>query len=188
LHAAVILRNYINLVLPLIAFTIISSASRGLVNRAKLAFSSVNIRLIMLAFLSAGVIYCFLTFQQFNLSSLSASDNPYYLPLWLMVITVVISNLYAWFIGLLAAYEIVLFSQKTEGVLYRSAIKWLAAGLVIIIVSFVAIQFTTSVNPTFDRLILNYRLVLTLIFRIIGGCGFILVAMGAHRLRKIEEL
>lgn len=188
INAAVIFRNYLNLILPLIAFTIIGGASRRLINRAKLNLSSASVRGIMLIFLAGGVFYCFLTFQQFNLSSLSSSDNPYYLPLWLMVLTVIIPSLYAWFIGLLAAYEISIFSQRTDGVLYRSALKMLAAGLVLIIVSFVAIQFTTSVNPGVGRLILGWHLVLTLLFRVIGGIGFVLVAIGAKRLKTIEEI
>ncbi len=188
LSASVILRNYVNLILPLIAFTIIGTASRGLVNRAKLAFSSGTVRSIMLLFLAAGVLYCFLTFQHFDLGSLNSTNNPYYMPLWLMVLTVIIPNLYAWFIGLLAAYEITLYSQRSEGVLYRSALRMLSIGLVVIIVSFVAIQFITSVTPGVGRLVLGYRLVLTLMFRIVGAIGFVLVALGAHRLKKIEEI
>jgi hypothetical protein len=188
LPTAVILHNYINLLLPLVAFTIMGTASRGLVNRSKLGFSSASIRSIMLIFLAGGVLYCFLTFQQFNLSTLSSTDNPYYLPLWLMVLTVIIPSLYSWFIGLLAAYEIMLFSSRTDGVLYRSALRLLVAGLVTIIVSFVAVQFTSSVNPNIGRLVLGGRLVLVLLFRLIGGAGFILVALGADRLKKIEEI
>jgi hypothetical protein len=188
LSAAVIVRNYINLILPLIAFTILGSASRGLVNRSNISFTSASIRGIMLIFLAGGVLYCFLTFQQFDLSTLSSTDNPYYLPLWLMVLTVTIPSLYAWFIGLLAAYEIMLFSSRTDGVLYRSALRLLVAGLVTIIVSFVATQFTSSVNPGIGRLDLNYRLILIMLFRLIGAAGFILVALGANQLKKIEEI
>jgi hypothetical protein len=188
LKAAVILHNYTNLILPLVAFTIMGSATRAMVNRTKLGFTSASIRGIMFIFLTAGVIYCFLTFQQFDLSSLQSTDNPYFMPLWLMVLTIIIPSLYSWFIGLLAAYEIMLFSQRTEGVLYRSALRMLVAGLTLIIVSFVAVQFTTSVSPGIGRLVLGYRLVLTLIFRVIGGAGFILVALGANRLKTIEEI
>ena len=184
----VILRNYINLILPLIAFSIIGTASRGLVNRARLNFSSASVRLIMLVFLAGGVLYCFLTFQQFDLSSLSSTDNPYYLPLWLMVLSVIIPYLYAWFIGLLAAYEIMLFSRHSEGVLYRQSLGMMVSGLMMIIISLVAIQFTSTVNPGIGHLIFGYHLALTLIFRIVGGVGFVLVAIGAGRLKKIEEI
>lgn len=186
--AAIIIRNYINIALPLIAFSIMGTATRALMSRLKISLSSASIRGIMLVFLTGGVLYCFLTFQQLNLNSLHSTHNPYYMPLWLMVLTIIIPSLYAWFNGLLAAYEIMLYSRHTDGVLYRSALRLLVAGLVIIIVSFVAIQFTSSVNPGLARLILNWRLILTLLFRITSAVGFILVAVGAHRLKTIEEI
>jgi hypothetical protein len=188
LSTNVIFHNYIGLILPLVAFTLIGTASRSLVNRAKLDITSASVRGIMLVFLAAGVLYCFLTFQQFNLDSLGSTHNPYYLPVWLMVLTVIIPYLYAWFIGLLAAYEIMLFSKHTEGVLYRSALRLLVAGLVTIIVSSVALQFSSSVQPAAGHVVFGYHLVLNLIFRIIAGIGFILVAFGAGKLRKIEEI
>ncbi len=185
---AVIISNYVNLLLPLIAFSIIGAASRGLVGDAKLKFSLASARVIIILFLSAGVLYCYLTFRHFNSTSLASTDNPYFLPLWLMVLTVTIPYLYAWFVGLLAAYEITLFSKHLDGVLYRQALRLLVGGLIAVIISSIALQYINSVQPRVGNLMVDYRLALSTLFRIIGGIGFVLLAMGALRLKKIEEV
>lgn len=186
--SSIIASNYLNLFLPLIAFSIIGTATRGLVNRAELKFSLASIRIIMLLFLAAGVLYCYLTFQRFDLTSLSSTHNPYYLPVWLMVLSVIIPYLYAWFVGLLAAYEITLLSSQTKGVLYRRALRLLVAGLITIIVSSIALQYMNGLEPRVGHLVISYQLVLSSIFRVIGGGGFVLLAIGATRLKKIEEV
>lgn len=186
--AAIIISNYTGLVLPLIALTIISGASKSLTESAHLTFSAAKARSIIWMFVTAALVYCYLTFQRFDLSSFGSTKNPYYLPLWLMVISVIIPYLYAWFIGLLAAYEITLFSRNVRGVLYRQALRILVLGLVAVVVGSIALQYLNSASPRLGYLALNYKLVLTSLFRVVGGAGFVLIAIGALKLKKIEEV
>ena len=187
-HAPTILGNYINLGLSVVAFSLIGAASRGLVILAKLKFSLASVRAIMLFFLAAGVLYCYLIFRKLDLSSLGSTNNAYSLPIWLVVVTLIVPYLYAWFVGLLAAYEIRLFSRLTDGVLYRQALRLVAAGLTIIILSFIALQYISSVQPSKGHLVLGYRVVLVSVSRVIGGGGFLLLAVGAERLKRIEDV
>ncbi|HEX4774216.1 MAG TPA: hypothetical protein VH234_01745 [Candidatus Saccharimonadales bacterium] len=186
--ASVILLNYASLLLPLIAFSIIGMASDGLLWNAKLNFNRTTASYIIVAFLTAGVLYCYLTFLHFDHSNFGSTDNPYYLPIWLMVLTVIIPYLYAWFVGLLAAYEITLLSKNMQGVLYKHGLQWLVAGLVTIIISSIVVQYINAVEPRSVVLIFDYRLVFSLLFRITGGIGFLLLAWGALKLKKIEEV
>ena len=185
--ATVISRNYLNLLLPLIAFTIIGATSRQLVKQIGIQINRSSVRLIMLLFSIAGILYCYLTFRHFDLTSLGSTQNPYFLPIWLMVITLTVPYLYIWFIGSLAAYEIILFSRHVQGVLYRQALKLLSAGLALIIASSIALQYLGSLHSP-GHLELGYQLVLGLIFQILGGSGFVLLAFGAARLKKIEAV
>ncbi len=188
-HAsAIIISNYLTLILPLVAFSVIAAASRGLLATVKVKLTLINARLLIVAFLILGVLYCFFTFRHFDLTSLSSTHNPYFLPLWLMVLTVTVPYLYAWFMGILAAFEIILFRRNVKGVIYKRPLGLLVAGLLLVILSSVAQQYTASVEPRLAHLVLNYRLVLTLLFRLISGGGFILIALGANRLQKIEEV
>ena len=187
-ETAIIISNYTGLILPLIGFSVIASASRGLLGNVNAKLSLANARVIIIAFLLFGVLYCFLTFSRFDLTSLGSNDNPYFLPAWLMVITIIVPYLYAWFMGILAAYELTLFRKHVSGVLYRNALGLLVGGLLAVILSSVALQYVNSVDPRVGHLVLSYKIVLVLLFRIIGGGGFILLAVGASRLQKIEEV
>ncbi len=187
-NASIILINYLDLLMPLIAFSVIGIASRGLVSQANVKLSLASARIIILLFLTAGVLYCYLTFRHFNLNNLGSNDNPYYLPVWLMVLSVMIPYLYAWFVGLLATYEITLLSKQVQGLLYRRALQLLVGGLVIIIISSIAMQYLNGVAPRVGHLELDYKLVATVVFRIIGGAGFLVLTVGALKLKKIEEV
>jgi hypothetical protein len=187
-HAGIIIINYTYLIFPLVGFSIIGSASKELLSRTKLQVSAANARGIMLLFVIGGALYCYLAFGRFDPSSLGGADNPYYMPVWLVLLTVIIPYLYAWFIGLLAAYEITCYSKQVRGVLYRQAMHLLVAGLIALIAGSIALQYTSSVQPPTGHLILNYRLVLIITFRIVTGIGFALLAVGAQRLKKIEEV
>ncbi|HVX56721.1 MAG TPA: hypothetical protein VHA37_03235 [Candidatus Saccharimonadales bacterium] len=186
--AAIIISNYVSLIMPLIAFSVIAGGSRGLLGNVRVKLTLVNARLIIAGFLLMGVLYCFLTFRHFNLGSLGSSDNPYFLPIWLMVITVTAPYLYAWFMGILATFELILFRRHVRGVLYKQPLGLLVGGLMAVILSSVALQYIASVDPRVGHLVLDYKLALTLVFRVIGGAGFVLLAVGAGRLQKIEEV
>jgi len=186
--ASIIISNYVSLVFPLIAFGIIGAGARGLVSRAQLKISLYSSRAIMLLFLAIGVLYCYLIFRHLDLSSLGSSHNPYLLPVWLIVLSIIIPYLYAWFIGLLAAYEIALFSRQADGVLYRQSLRMLAFGLVVIIASSIALQYMTGLQPRIGHLVLGYQMIFSLIFYVLGGLGFVLLAIGAGRLKRIEEV
>lgn len=186
--AAVIISDYIILIVPLVAFSVIAAASRGLLATVKVKLTLVNARLIIVGFLLLGVIYCFLTFRHFDLSSLGSTHNAYFLPIWLTVVTITVPYLYAWFMGILAAFELTLFRRNVHGVLYRQPLGLMVSGLLAVILSSVAQQYITSVEPRPDHLVLNLRLLFILIFRLIAGAGFVLIALGANRLRKIEEV
>lgn len=188
LPTAAIISNYVNLILPLIAFSIIGVSARGLLSQAKLHFDQHTSQWIMLLFVLAGVLYCFLTFRWFDLSNPGSTDNPYYMPIWLTLLTVSIPYLYAWFVGLLAAYDITLFSKNVRGVLYKHALRYLVAGLVVVIASSVTLQYINTADPRFGKIIFDERLLLVLVFRLLRALGFILLIIGALRLKKIEEV
>jgi len=186
--SAIIISNYVALVVPFIAFIIISLAARDMVGKSRLNMEHSTARLTMVLFLGGGLLYCGLIFRSLDLTSISSTHNSYFIPVWLMIVSVIIPYLYAWFLGLLAAYEILAFSVNVHGLLYRRALVYLAAGLAAVIISSIALQYVSSVVPRTGDLIFNYKLLLTLAIRIVSGIGFFVMAVGASRLKKIEEV
>ena len=186
--SSIIISNYIALILPLVAFIIIGSAARNMIGKFSLNLSLMSARISMLGFLAGGIAYCFFIFHRLDPTNLASTTNSYFLPVWLLIISVIIPYLYAWFIGLLAAYEISRFSANVHGLLYRRALLYLVSGLVAVILSSVALQYIDSVIPHSGELIFNYKLLATLLFKILSGIGFFILALGAVRLKKIEEV
>jgi hypothetical protein len=184
----VIITNYISLIFPLIAFILISTSAAGLVGEKRPNLTLMSARITMTVFLAIGVIYCFLVFRTLDLTSLTGSNNPYYLPVWILIMTIIIPFLYGWFVGLLAAYEITLFSVNIVGLIYKHALIYLSIGLAVIILSAIAIQYVNSVLTHSGAVLYDARLYLLIIFRIISASGFVLLAIGAHKLMKIEKV
>jgi len=185
---AIIVVNYLSLLVPLLAYNMIRKGSHGLVERSKTRFSLSDMRALVMVLVVIGVAYCYFTFKKLNLESIGSSINPYYLPAWIIITTLIIPYLYAWFSGLLAAYEMVLFSRQVQGVLYRQAMRYLASGIVFIVAGGVGLQYLRSVIPRTGYIQLNSTIILANIAYAILAIGFVLLIIGAIRLKKIEEV
>lgn len=183
-----IISNYFNLILPLIAFIIIFVAAKTLLKSQKVKWEKSRSRAVMFTFLLGGALYCYLILRTADLSNFSNTNNVYLLPVWLVVLSIVIPSLYGWFMGLLASYELSLFSINMPGILYKRALLFLYSGLAAIILSFIASQYLSAVWPLKTHLVFNYRLAIIILFRVIGGLGFVVLAIGANKLKQIEEV
>jgi hypothetical protein len=188
LPASLIISTYVSLIFPIVAFTLISRGTRGLTDLAKSRINSIEARYILIIFLVLGVAFCFFTFQHLDLHSLGSTDNPYYLPGWLLIITVIVPYLFAWFSGLLAAFEMVLYGRKVSGVFYRQAMQLLAGGMTCVIASLIFVQYVRTVIPRSAHLSLNSTLLLVNIFFIVMAVGFVLMILAATKLKRIEEI
>ena len=184
----IVANNYLTLILPLIGYSLIGSGGRSLMAQAKLSFSVSDAQSIMLSFIGGGVLYCYLTFRQLSSIRLSSTHNPYALPVWLVVVSIIIPYLYAWFVGVLAALEINTYSKRVRGLLYRQPLRLLVMGLTIVIASSIALQFLGTVVPATGHILLNYHLTFRFLFRAASGLGFLLITLGVLRLKKIEEV
>lgn len=184
--ASVIVTNYANLLVPVVALHILSTGSRTLLEQTKLRITNRSTKLLVFSFVLLGAVYCYYVFR--NLHGHANSDNPYYLPSWLLLFTVVVPYLYAWFVGLLAAYEIRLVSRHSQGVLYRRGLQLLSMGLLVTVSSSIGLQYLRSILPRNGRLSLGYTLLLIYAILVVIAVGYALLAAGAQRLKRIEEV
>ena len=183
---SIIISNYASLLVPLVALHILSTGSRNLLEQAHLRITNRSTKLLVLSFVLLGSVFCYYVFA--NLHGKSGSHNPYYLDSWLLLLTIVVPYLYAWFVGLLAAYEIRLVSRHSQGVLYRRGLQLLSVGLAVTVASSIALQYLRSVLPRNGHISLGYTLLLVYGILAIIGIGYVLLAAGAQRLKKIEEV
>lgn len=181
--ASVITTNYLNLIMPLVAFSYIGSGIHQLALLDKVRPSLLGIRCLTGGFIVLGVVYSYLVMH-----NRYQAGNPYHLGPWPLILTFVAPYLYAWFVGLFGAYELRLYSHKTSGKLYRQALDQFSYGLVVAIAGSVAIQFVSGAINTNRHLSLPTVLLADYLLVIVVAVGLALLAHGAKSLRRIEEV
>lgn len=187
--AALIITNYAYMLVSLAAFTYIGNGVHGLFSQAKASFTVQQVRALIGTLVIIGVIFCVLIAEQLHRpQNLGDAYNAFYMPNWLVWATLVIPYLSAWFIGFFAALELILVSQQTSGVIYRFALQLLAAGLVLIIVSFSGLQYLRSVMPRSGHLTISSTLIASYAIYGVGAAGYGMLASGTKRLKRIEDI
>jgi len=178
-----IINHYAALVLSLLALTFVSDGAAELFNLVRGKHKTRNIRLLILATAVIGIL-----FARFVVHNNSTDTNPYYLPLYPLLLTIVVPYIYAWTIGFIATIELRAYARKIKGVLYRRALQGLADGLTIVILVSIIVQYLTAAFTRGQMNQLSTLLILIYGLLAIEAAGFIMIALGAKRLRKIEEI
>lgn len=184
LSTALILSHYTYLVISLFAFTFMSDGSRGLREIMNKLPSKRAIRIMIALCVVISVMYCAVTLSAVK----DLNPNPYRLPLWLILLTIIIPYLYSWLMGLFAVFEIGQYRRSVRGVIYKDGLRLIATGTTCAIVASVALQYLTSSSPYLRLINLDSMLVSSYIILITFAVGFILIAIGASKLKKIEEV
>ena len=180
---ATITINYLALLLPLIAILFISRGARALTDASKQRPPQNGVNIMAIVLIIAGVLYGYLV-----ASARTHIDSIYHLPLVVVLLTLVVPYIFCWFLGLLAAYEIHLYTKKVRGVIYRKSWNALAFGIMWIILFSILLQYLTSVSAKLGNLSLAWLLVLIYTILPVMAIGYVFVAVGAKRLTKIEEV
>ncbi len=180
--AATIINGYVNLVFPLVGFSIIGAAARGL---SKLSghrphYAITNILLLFNIYI--GIIY-------YRLAATTADRSEiYHLSIWLLLTTLVAPYVYMWSVGLRAAHEIYSYRQRVAGKVYKESWRYLALGIAWLIVTSIAFQYLTVVTQRLRNLSIYWLLALIYSLLLILSVGFVLIAIGTRKLQKIEEV
>jgi hypothetical protein len=182
LPAVAIINIYVNLLFPFLGFFIISQGARGLSElvRQRPTFRASNALAVIVIYI--GLVYYRLVATTDHRTAI------YHMPIWLILIAVVAPYVYMWSIGLLAAYEVYLYRQKVAGIVYRKSWSLLALGLCWLIVVSIGFQYLTTLSARLGHLSIYWLLVIVYSLLLVLSVGFVLVALGARNLQKIEEV
>jgi hypothetical protein len=182
LPAVKIIENYISLCLPLLGFILIGRAARGLGKLVRHRFSYNYINFLAVILIYVGLIYYRLI--------VTTSDRQaiYHMSIWLILLTLVAPYIYMWFVGLMAVYDIYGYGQKIKGIVYKKAWGLLALGLGWLIVLSISFQYLTSLSARLSHLSIYWILAIIYALLLVLSVGFVLTALGARRLRRIEEV
>lgn len=185
-----IVTNYVGVVLSLIAFGLIYRGAWQLAKLVQLRGFRRNQFLGFVALALIGILYAWLlAYNPDRLHSLEPGKIvPYYLPDWLLLLTIVLPYIVVWGCGLMAVAGVRSYQRYAVGILYRKPLERLSMGLFTIIVSLILLQLITALGPSLVNLGLQAILGLLYGLILVYAAGHVLVALGARRLAKIEEV
>lgn len=181
--------TYLNIVITLGAFFFFFRGSYLLLRTLK-DKQSIHSSL-RLAALITGIIALFYVVLVFSNQYRTISVDPGIRPLYgvsdtLILFTIVIPNLFAWFLGLFAFFNLRSYAQKVKGAVFKDIFSRLKLGLSIIIFFYIFLQIIGQFSSSFKDASLNFILGL-LAFLLIGlTVGFMQVSLAARKLDKIE--
>lgn len=177
-----VIRNYVSMLLPLVGFLLINYAAYGLSNIARHRPRFRDSQLLIAAYVVISAVYCYAILSSPNV------DAIYHLPPWLLMLTLVVPYLFTWYTGLLAAYEVRLYAKNVPGKLYRRSWNSLSLGLAAIVIAQILIQYSVTFTIRLQNLQMMRLFVTIYILLAAMSVGYVLVAAGAKRLKKIEEV
>lgn len=192
LPAATIINNYVNLILVLAAFYIIYRGAKQLAKVLKnyvAHASDLASEALPLIFILGTVAYSYLTLTNpaRQHPAGSAKQAAYYLPDWLLLVTIVIPYILVLFFGLSAVWYMRLYSARVPGILYKRALRYVLGGIFVAVLSVMTLRILVSMTAWFESQTLKLILAILYLLLIFIGIGYWLIAKGAKKLTKIEE-
>jgi hypothetical protein len=189
--ATTVLNHYANIAVTMFAFWYIHKGAHKLLRITKGQPYGRDWSLLLGSFviLALTYIYLVLTNPARNTNTPSFSGQSiFYLPDWLIVATIILPYMYIWYIGLVSGFYINFYQKKVGGVIYKEAFRYLALGLIAVILSSILRQYITATSNLLADLRLAPLLVLVYSLLIAIATGFVLIAIGARKLKHIEEV
>lgn len=180
---------YVDLIFGLFAMTLLYLGAQRLANTLEKNTHQTPMYLVVIATSVIGVTFSYIALtdpnRQFPASA--SSRALFYMPDPLIIATVVLPLVYIYYRALAAVYFLMIYRQKVNGSIYRSALGYISVGVLFVVLSRLSIRYMNSVTANFSRGNLKPLLVALYCLFFVIGLGFILTAKGAMKLRKIEE-
>lgn len=187
LGVMVVVRHIFVVGFPLAAFMIISNATELLVKQIKRRTSFLqNHNLLSLLVIIASSLFCGVIVALMDENA--APKNLYSFPAWAVILLLVVPYMYLWYRGITAVYNLYFYRKHVKGHLYKKSFGYLAFGLGTVIVLAILIQLATVLTPQLQRL--HFTPLLFMVYALIAlyALGYGMIAAGAKRLTKIEEV
>lgn len=186
LASATIIRNYFIIALAFATFTSLLLGARALTNTLKRkAFSDIPDGFTALIVVLTAIYTWLIAAKPFNDGM---DERIYYLPSWLLVLTVAIPYILAWKWGMRASYYLYQYHKGVKGIVYKSAFKDMARGIGVVIFVAILIQLITTSTAQLHRL--NLTPILLIVYGLLAmyTIGFLLVARGSKKLKQLEDV
>ncbi|HYF04726.1 MAG TPA: hypothetical protein VEA59_00995 [Patescibacteria group bacterium] len=112
----------------------------------------------------------------------------YFLPDWLIVLTILLPYIAIWLYGFLGVANILDYSKNVSGNIYRKAFNRIAVGFGIITLLLITLQLLSQVGAFQGRATITVVLILVYIILLIIAFQYLFIAKGAKLLTDIEKV
>ncbi len=186
--SAVILNNYLSVSVAVVGFSLIGFGSEKLIAiTKKQPRTHVTIGLQIMA-IGLITLYAFLAIGRGGYQTTSGNMRAnFYLPSWLIVSTIIVPYAYAWYRALSATYNLRSYSTSVKGVVYKQALQWMARGIGMVVVNSVILQLIGARGGQLNKLRIAPLLFLGVFLICSISAGYGMIAIGAKKLKRIEE-
>jgi hypothetical protein len=189
--ATTVLNHYVTIALTVFAFWYIHKGATRLQKLTKEEPHGKDWSLLLGTFVALALTYVYLVLTNPARNNGEPSLNGqsiFYLPDWLIVVTIILPYLYIWYMGLVSGFYINHYQKKVGGVIYKQSFRFLALGIIAVILSSILRQYITATSNLLADLRLAPLLVLVYTLLMAIALGFVLIAIGARKLKHIEEV
>lgn len=186
-----IVYNYISLVFLLVAIGFIYRGTWLMYNGSVVKKSAWPFgAYYFLAIVIISSLFVYLNFSNPTRQFPASADSvaAYFLPDWLLAVTILIPYNIIWYLGIRSVEHVHAYKHFVRGKIYKSSYTSLAIGLATVVLSWAAIRFFTVLVTAFSEVTLKYLLALIYVLLFMIGFGYFMIAHGAKKLTKIEEL
>lgn len=188
--ALVILSNYISVVFLIPAFWFIYHGTNKLMALTKPKATFVAGQKLTYVYIVFSALYIWLVLSDTarRVPNHGATVASYYQPDWLIIITIALPRLLMWFIGFQAVQNLYSYTYRVKGTIYRRAVKELSFGLGAVVSLTIMLRVLESLSVELGKLSLDILLLIIYVLLILIAGGYILVARGAAKLQRLEDI
>lgn len=175
--------TYIGVALMLLTYFQLNEGAFKMLRAANIPYR-VPPRRLAFAFLPLIGLYVYLVLRNPAFES-GITTTP--LPNWIIIDTIALPQLLAWYWGLLAIWRLYFYINKVKGKLYRLAFSYLATGLALVTATIIILQYLQALTDA-TQVTLKFMYLVVVALLVLIGAGFMLIVRGARALRRIEEI
>lgn len=180
-----IVRNYARLGFSLAAFLMLAAGAKDLLSTIRTREHIPVSNYLVLALILLSSVFTWLIISR--PIGVEPGQNAYSAPNWVIILTLAVPYLFAWYQGGLAFYRLYAYKVAVKGQVYKEAFASVAAGIGVVVLLSIAIQFVTTLSAQLTRLNFTPILIIVYLLVLLYAIGFGLIARGAKKFKKIEE-
>lgn len=183
----IVLHDHLPAYMGLVGFMLLYIGSHQLRNVAQFTTWTRSTVWTLVGFIAFSVVFV-LEFATSTASSatMASRNSTSFIPLGILLFTLVLPYLAAWFMGILASVNIYKFSRSVKGILYRRALSNLVRGIVGIVAFAIAVQLITFSDQFLSNISIGFLLIVVYALIALYAVGFVFIWMGARQLERLE--